>query len=218
MAEKRTRYITPKGVAMFPWLNKADTKFKAEGEYRVKVRIAEADAQPLIDKLQALYDEAIKAAITKRQQDPKQKGKKVKLQEQDFYSKVVDENGDETGEVEFNFKRTASGVSKKTNEPWAIKPDLFDAKGKPLSPDARVFGGSIVKVSFEVVPYDTPKATGIKLSLAAVQVLKLVEGTRDAGQYGFGDESEDDDADSTSDDSAAGAEGSGDDTGSGDEF
>jgi hypothetical protein len=90
--------------------------------------------------------------------DPKNKGKKIKLQEQDFYSKVVDENGDETGEVEFNFKRTASGVSKKTNEPWAIKPDLFDAKGKPLAADARVFGGSIVKVSFEVVPYDTPKA------------------------------------------------------------
>jgi hypothetical protein len=217
--EKRTRITTPKGVAVFPWLNKPDTKWKPEGEYRVKVRIPTEAAQPLIDQLQPTHDAIVKESKAAFAKNPKNKGKKWNNKVIDFYTTVVDENGDETGEVEFNFKRRASGISAKTNEPWSIKPDLFDAKGKPLNPDAKVFGGSIVKVSFEVNSYDKPIGTGISLSLCAVQVIKLVEGQRSAEQYGFGNESEDDDADTSGDDPVDGdsddAEGG---EGAGDEF
>lgn len=186
---KYPRFTSPKGVAVFPWLNKPDTKFKEQGEYRTKLRMSAEDAEPLIAKLQPLFD----AAVAEAKKNPKRKGKKIAVN--DFYTTVVDDDGNETGEVEFNFKRTASGISKKTNEPWAVKPDLFDAKGQPLRADAKIYGGSILKVSFDVMPYDTPQGTGIKLSLAAVQVIKLVEGNRNASTYGFGDESDDDDAD-----------------------
>jgi hypothetical protein len=219
MADKPQRYITPKGVAVFPWLDKPDTKYKPEGEYRCKVRFSEEVATPLIEQLQPLHDKAVEAA----RKNPKRKAmpeKKFEALITPLYNDVTDEEGNPTGEVEFNFKRLASGVSKKTGKPWAIKPDLFDAKGRKLAADAKVYGGSLVKISFEVVPYDTPKSVGIKLSLAGVQVIKLVEGQgRSAGQYGFGDESEDEDADEVNENFAdESTGGSDDDTGEGDAF
>jgi hypothetical protein len=196
MSEAKKRFpkmVSPAGTMVYPWLNKPDTKFKEEGEYRVKLRLNAEDGQALVDKLQPLYDEAIAAAEARFVANPKNKGKKVKLDPQDFYSMVRDDDGDETGEFEFNFKRTASGISKKTGNPWTITPDLFDAKGNKLASDARIFGGSVGKVAFEVIPYDTPKAQGIKLNLNAVQVTKLVSGERDATSHGFGNEAPDDD-------------------------
>jgi hypothetical protein len=196
MAEERKKlekFITPKGVAVFPWLNRPDTKFNPLGEYRIKLRLSGDEAAPLIEKLQKLHDKAVAQAKA----NPKKKGKKVKVN--DFYSNVVDDNGDETGEVELSFKMKASGTSKDGNA-WTRRPDLFDAKGKPLNPEAKVFGGSLCKVNFEVLPYDEAIGVGLSLRLQAVQVIKLVSSNRDAGSYGFGDESEDDDADESYED------------------
>lgn len=193
MSEKQRnpQFITPKGVAIFPWLRKPDTKYKAEGEYRLKLRLSEEDAAPLIAKLQPVLDTFVDSI----RKNPKRKGKKLNVRE--FYAKCVDGEGNETGDVEFNFKRLASGVSKKNGEPWTAKVDLFGADKRALPAGVDVWGGSLVKVSFEAGTYDKP-ATGIGLSfrLKAVQVIKLVEGgQRDAQAYGFGDESDDDDAD-----------------------
>jgi hypothetical protein len=110
----------------------------------------------------------------------------VKEQDTPWHA-VVDEEGNETGDVEFNFKRTASGVSKKTGEKWAIKPDLFDKAGEKLAPDVQVFGGSVCRVSFSATTYDTAAAgIGIKLNLEAVKVIKLIESNRSAESHGFG--------------------------------
>lgn len=196
--EKTKRYVTPKGTAMYPWLNKADTKFKAAGEYRLGLRLSPEAAQPMIDMLQPMWDAAVAAA----KKNPKNKGKKYPTF--DFYKQALDADGNETGEIEFSFKRMASGISTKTKEPWAIKPDLFDSAGNKLSPEAKVFGGSIVKVSYSVSPYDKPIGNGISLRLEAVKVIKLVEGNRDQGQYGFGDDSEDEDSDTPSGDGDGG--------------
>ena len=213
MSDKPQRYISPKGVAIFPWLDKADTKWKSEGEYRCKLQVSADEGEKLVAKLQPLFD----AAIEKAKKNPARKGKKIV--EQEFFTMAVDEDGNETGDYLFNFKRTASGVSKKTGKAWAIKPDLFDAKGKKLPADVKIYGGSIVKVSFEVIPYDTPKATGIKLSLAGVQVLKLVEGNgRSAAQYGFEDESDDEDAEPISSDNDTTSSDDTEDADSGDAF
>jgi len=54
---KRPTFVkgfSPAGIAVFPNLNKPDTKFKADGEYKVKLRVTEDEAQPLIDKVAAL--------------------------------------------------------------------------------------------------------------------------------------------------------------------
>ena len=188
---KRVRHVTPKGIAIFPWLGKPDTKFKPEGQYKITLRLSEEAAKPLIDKLRPLQD----AAIAEAKKNPKNKGKKLTVH--DTHKVVLDDNGDPTGEVDFSFKMTASGISKKTNQPWAMKPDLFDAHGQPLGSDVAVWGGSLVKVSFEAVAYDKPIGCGLSLRLNAVQVIKLVSSSRDAGMHGFGDESDDEDAEVT---------------------
>lgn len=207
---KRLRMITPKGVAIFPWLNTPDTKFKDEGEYRVTLRLDAEKGEELIKRLQPLHDAGVKAA----QKDPKKKGKKLDIN--DFYKKVVDDNGDETGEIEFRFSAKASGKSKKTGKEFARKIDLFDARGERLPEDTMVWGGSLIKVSFNPSFYDTPKSIGLKLYLESVQVIKLVSSQRDAKTYGFGDESDDDDADAPASDGADDAGDGGD--GDNDEF
>lgn len=188
--EKQKPVISPKGVAKYAWLNKPDTKFKDAGEYKVTLVMSKEAAEPMMKLLAPLHKKAVAAAKA----NPKNKNKT--LTTWPFYKDVLDDNGDETGEVEFNFKRTASGISKKTQKPWSIVPDLFDAKGRPLPADAKVYGGSIIKVAFTVGAYDKPVGNGISLRLESVQVIKLVEGSgRSATSYGFDDEGDDEDAD-----------------------
>lgn len=199
MADKQRNpvFITPKGIAVFLWLRKPDTKYKPEGEYRIKLRVSKDEAQPMLDKLQAQLDEYVVSAKAAFATNPKNKGKKFNPTVKAVYTECVDDAGNDTGEVELNFKRLASGVSKKTQEPWTARVDLFDAYNNPLPPNVDVWGGSLVRVSFESGVYDKP-ATGIGLSfrLKAVKVIKLVEGgQRTAASCGFGDDSDDDDAD-----------------------
>ena len=206
MSDKKKRpekIITPKGVFVYPWVNKPDTKWKQEGEYRVTLKLEKEAARDLVKKLKPLYEDA----IAKAKANPKKKNKKVKVQDAPW-SMETDDDGNETGFVLFKFKRRASGV-KKDGTPWAIKPDLFDAKGNPLPASAQVFGGTIGKVSFTAEAYDTAIGAGISLRLEGAQVIKLVEGQgRNASAYGFGDESDDDDADEVESDDDSDDDGS----------
>jgi hypothetical protein len=45
MANANMKFVTPKGVAQYPWLTKPDTKFSEEGVYKVSLAIPEADAK-----------------------------------------------------------------------------------------------------------------------------------------------------------------------------
>lgn len=190
MAEKkqqRKRYVTPTGTAVFPYLTKPDTKFKEEGEYRVKLRMSAADAAPIIELVDAEMavirkDEKLIAAQKKQ---PKGKG----IPENSPYKNVVDDNGDETGEVEFNFAAAASGVSKKDGKPWTRKIDVFDAKKNKIK--GEVWGGSQIKVAYTIGSYfiNAKVGYGVKLYLEAAQVIELVQGgQRNADAYGFGEE------------------------------
>lgn len=210
MAEKqnRVKYRTPKGVMVHPWLNRPDTKFKPEGEYRTKLRLSKEDAQPLLDTLEPLHAAAVKASKDAFAKDAKNKGKKWDRKIHPLYAELVDDDGEPTGEIEMAFKRRASGVSKKDGSKWEIKPDLFDAKGGKLDPDVKVYGGSLGKVSFTAIDYDKPIGVGLSLCLEAVQVIKVISGGRNASSYGFDDESGDADADTPAD-TDAGEPGSG---------
>lgn len=55
-SQKKLTFSTPKGVAIYPWLNKPDTAFDANGKYKVSLRIAAADAKPLMDSIKAASD------------------------------------------------------------------------------------------------------------------------------------------------------------------
>ncbi|QFP93707.1 single-stranded DNA-binding protein [Ralstonia phage P-PSG-11-1] len=200
MAEKKQRnpsFTSPRGVFKYPALNKPDygnEQFpKPNGEYKVQLILSEAEAQPLIEKLQPLYNAAIEEGKAKFKELKVEQRKKLgALKENDLYATEYDQETEEpTGNLVFKFTMQASGENKK-KERWERKPALFDAKGKPLPKNApAIWGGTEGKVSFEASPYFIPGtgAAGLKLRLQAVQVIDLVSGgQRDAGAYGFGEE------------------------------
>jgi hypothetical protein len=175
---KNPRYTTPTGVAQYPYLNKPDTKFNPEGEFKVNL---ELDADAAAD-ICTFLDEQLATAVAKaKKENP---GKKIKEGTAGY------ELNEETGKVTLKFKLKAK-VNTKSGDSFDQKVVLFDAKGKPITSPPNVGGGSKIKVSYEVVPYYTAIAgAGVSLRVKAVQILELVEysGGASADAYGFGEE------------------------------
>lgn len=180
MAEKKKveRFVSPKGTASYPYLTNPDTKFNPDGEYKVSLIVAGDDARKAID----LLTEKHRAAVAQVKKE--NAGKRVKEGELPFIA-------NDDGTVTLKFKMKAK-VTPKNGAPFEQQPALFDAKGKPLTGETKVGGGSTIKVSYEVVPYYTAIAgAGVSLRLKAVQIIELKEysgGGGNAESYGFGEE------------------------------
>lgn len=175
---KKDRITTPVGVAVYPHLNRPDTKFNSDGEYKVKLRLSAEEAEEIVNKI----DEAVEKSLEKAKKD---NPKKKNIKQSGFIPYETDE---ETGDVELSFKLNAVGKNSKTGETWKNSPKLFDAKGKPTK--VKVGGGSRIRISAELNPYYTPTiGAGVSLRLKAVQIEELMQGD-DATSYGF-DEIED---------------------------
>lgn len=190
--KKQQKLTSPKGRAKYPWLNQPDTRFNPDGEYRVSLLLPadSKEAQAFMEKLDELADEAVEKAKNDLIEDGK-KAQANKVTRNDPYVMEEDkETGEETGNVEFKFKMKAKVYSKKHDKTFEFTPDVFDAKGNPVPGDVRIFGGSILRVSFVPDPYYMPssKAAGISLKLKAVQVIELSAGGRSASDYGFYEE------------------------------
>ena len=176
MVNTNPRYVSPLGVAVYPYLHKPDTKFNPDGDYKTTLRIAKADAKDIIK----LIDEAIVASTNHVK---KNGSKSVKTANPPY-------KNDENGDYLINFKLKAKVNNKKTGNSWSQKPALFDATGKPIAKNTIVWGGSEMKVSYELVPYHTTLVgAGVSLRLKAAQILKLVSGEgAAASSYGFAKE------------------------------
>lgn len=223
---KPKQYISPKGTFVYPYLVKPDYgqgQFaQTHGIYKVNLRLTEEEAEPLLEILQPIYDEAIREGEQKFAALKVEARKKLKsLTETPLFDVEYDKDTEEpTGEIVFKFSTKASGVNAK-KEPWERKIPLFSASGKKITP-SMVGGGTIGKVSFEAVPYFIPATgvAGIKLYLVAAQILELSEGGSggSASSYGFGAEEGYDDPDTDNDDAPFDADDSGSDTPDDDQF
>lgn len=211
------KITSPRGVAKYPRLNVPDTKFNAMGAYSVKLIMPKTVAQPLVDKLNAAADKAYadaKAELENKIKDAKgeAKGKAKKaladLARADLPVKpCYDDDGNETDDVEINFKMNASRKDKTTDKIITMKPKFFDGEGVLIKEEnvPQIWGGSILKVSAQVNPFYTEKAgAGVGLRLSGVQIIKLVSGGggNTAESHGFGKE---DDAEFTADSAPAAA-------------
>ena len=158
------------GKAIDPHLNKPDTRFQKEGVYKVTLELSPVNAKNLLKHI----DDGIKLA-TKDSKSNKTAQLPYKT--------------DENGNMQFNFKCKASGVSK-TGQNWEQKPKVFDSKGTPISKDILVWGGTTMKVAYEIIPYSNNMlGSGVSLRLKAVQVHELVSGGgASADSYGFKEE------------------------------
>ena len=159
----QTTNISEIGEAIYPHLNKPDVRFSEAGEYKVTLKVAKSDATAMLK----LYNSAIEDALKLAEQN--HKGKGIKNAPKPFT--------EENDYVFFKFKMKATGVNQKTKEKFSQRPQLFDAKKNPIPLSTIIWGGSKMRVAFNLVPYYTPMlGAGITARLKAVQVISLVEG------------------------------------------
>ena len=159
----QTTNISEIGEAIYPHLNKPDVRFSEAGEYKVTLKVAKSDATAMLK----LYNSAIEDALKLAEQN--HKGKGIKNAPKPFT--------EEDNFVFFKFKMKATGVNQKTKEKFSQRPQLFDAKKNPIPLSTLIWGGSKMRVAYNLVPYYTPMlGAGITARLKAVQVIELVEG------------------------------------------
>lgn len=181
--------MTPRGVAIFPFLNTPDTKFNPDGEYKVRLRITPEEAEALLAKLDAKYQETLEVARAQHKANPKTRAKKLTENELPIAEEFDYESGEPTGFYTVSLKasakiKRANGDSVDRNVPF------FDAKGTELkAKKPAVFGGAELKVAFDAVPYYTAGVgAGLTLRIAAVQVISVGGSGGSGGNYGFGSE------------------------------
>lgn len=206
---KKTTYVSMKGIARYPWLNKPDVKFNTDGLFHIDLVVAPEDfAQPartntgktLDITYQELFDNGLEQSyLVACEIYAKDKRKITKTE---VGREITDEEGEPTGQLFIPFKQNAI-IKPKGKDPVIIKRiPQFDARGVSIPSSVFVGGGSLVKVAFTIRnenpdgSFDNPsswvateKKVGLRLDLQAVQVLKLVEGGssgQTADRFGFG--------------------------------
>ena len=53
----KASFKTPRGIAMYPYINKADTQFDSAGKYKVNLRLKKEDAKELVDRVRKIADD-----------------------------------------------------------------------------------------------------------------------------------------------------------------
>lgn len=206
---------TPVGVAVYPRLNKPDTKFNPAGNYSTKLVLSAEDAAPLMEAIEKVAEEAYenaKATLEAKLEEakaadkPKVKKKLEKLVKGDMpFAPEYDDAGDETGNIVFSFKTNASYTDKKTQKTVQREVTMFDAKGKKLEGSKRpsIWAGSKLSVAYMLSDFynAATDSAGCSPRLNAVQIVELVSGSGgNAASYGFGSHDSGYEADDGSDD------------------
>ena len=160
------KIVTPRGIAVYPWLNIPDTKFSADGDFKVTLKVPAEDASPLIQKLDEIISDY---QAQKIKADPKLARYSVSPP----YEEEMDDQGNLTGHYLFKFKQKAK-IHTKDGRVIDMKVALVDASRTPTS--VNVGGGSEIKIAATVFPYamSTTKSIGLSLRPSAVQILSLV--------------------------------------------
>ncbi len=187
------RYNTPIGAAVFPRLKDPDTKFKKEhGEYSVKLRLPEADARKIIAQAEAVAEAAYREEMAKADGKLDKKGKPLEVKKSEPSFEVeMDDTQKPTGFIRIPFKMSGGWTDKKTGEKIKKACPIFDSVGQDITRKVDVWGGSQIRVSYEISPYfaEADRKAGASFRLLAVQVIKLVtKGSGDASMFGFGKE------------------------------
>ena len=180
--EKLPQLVTPKGIALYPRINKPDTKFNKDGVFSLKLKVSEKDPETV--KFLAKLKEIEKDAYPKECE--KQKKKNLKRGESPIKVEK-DDNDEPTGNLIISTKQNAK-IKAADGSTIDMRVAVFDAKQQPIPPSIKVGGGSVCRAAIEVAPYYTATAGfGLTLRLKAVQVIELVEytGERSADSYGF---------------------------------
>lgn len=178
--------VSPVVPIRYPFLQKPDTKFKPEGEYKVDLILdpQQEDQKKFLRKLENLRKKAIEEIV-------KERGGKKKIREANSLIKKDEdlETGAETGLYKVTAKLQAH-VNPKSGKPFEQSPVLFAKNGTLFASEALIGNGTKAQVSMEGYPYYNPSAgAGLTLRLKAVLIVDLVEytggGGTTAASFGF---------------------------------
>jgi hypothetical protein len=189
--KKYERFTTPVGTAVFPRLSEPDFKFKKDhGEYSVKLRLTKEEAEAILAKAEKVAEESYQEQVEAHKGKTDPKGKPIVIvKAEPSYALDKDDNDQPTGYYLIPFKMNGGYTDKKTGEKKKLTVPLFDAKGKPIK--VEVWGGSQVKVAYQLTPYfaAADKKAGVSFRMEAVQVIDLVtRGSGNASRFGFAPE------------------------------
>jgi|11_taG_2_1085331.scaffolds.fasta_scaffold12819_3 hypothetical protein len=167
-----TKVTTPKGVANYPHISKPDEgREYSDGKYKVNLALSPEDAKPIVEQINAVLLEGIKAVKGK---EPNKKIKQAPLPYANETVKDDDGNSVETGNVIIKFKSK-------------YKPQVFDCDNNEIF-EHNIWGGSVIKVGGELAFYSSAIGCGVTIRLKAVQLIEYVQGGSGADSFGFGKE------------------------------
>lgn len=167
-------YFSPKGIAQpYCWLQKADTKFKPQGEYKVDLKVPLTAARKLMDVITTAHE----TNFAKASAQFKASGKRLKEADLPFFE-------DDEGNVIFKFRCNASYIDKTSQEKVDIILRGVDAEGYRLPQLPAISGGSELKVKFSMLPFAAAGSigAGIKLQMDSIMLIKLVEYSAGGGK------------------------------------
>jgi hypothetical protein len=171
--------ITPPGIAVYPHLNKADSKFNEDKpKYHCKLRF-----NPTTDPRWAEFVDKLRTALAEKLAAQKAKPENAKIAKLPWKAKyeaireVTDDDGNLTGELEIIAKMNASYTDKKSGKAVAMKPGICDSKGNELKNPPAIWGGSKLKLAIRPGVQNTGKEYTEFLQLSGVQIIQLVTGT-----------------------------------------
>lgn len=164
MSNKSER-MNLKGIAVYPHLNKADTKFVPQGEFKTGLRMTEEEAKPLMARLSKIFQEHT--------------GKKLNKHNTNLWKIDEDDQGEPAGTITFQAK--VKNVLRKDGTSWERKPKQYDSQAKLT--EVQVTGGSELVVACDIYAWDAGSTKGISLQPVAIQIINLVEYA--GGGHGF---------------------------------
>lgn len=182
---KLKNLTTPTGIAKYPSLNTPDTRFESQqakgGEYHVDLRIAEKDALPMIEQLNAMLAEWVTKANAERKAEKK---KPLSAFSPTPWQQEY-EDGEPTGYWILKLKRGAQWKDRNGNiQKNTIR--FFDSAGAALSTvDEVIGGGSQLRVAFTCRGWIAPIGIGIALDIRAVQIIELSSFGGGDSDFGF---------------------------------
>lgn len=182
MADKPTVIVTPQAT-VFGWVNilKADTKYNAAGDYKIKVRIPK-DTKGLAAQLEKIEEarEKAKAAWLK---EPKNKGKRLKEADLPFYE-------DDEGNIVMSFKSVASWTDAKSGETRYRQIPVFGGAGRIDPKQVPQFGeGSIVRVAYTISAFaNAAVGAGASLRIDSVKLIEVKQFSGGGAANHFGDD------------------------------
>lgn len=175
---KRVYRLSPFGEAIHPWLNKADTKYNADGLYHTGLKLSGAPAQKFAEEIREASDRYF-AELTETMAPAERKKWSVYYP----FEELENDAGDKTGEIVFDFKQNVK-IKLKSGEVKEISLRLQDGAGKDTK--KAIFGGSTIRTMYAPrdVKMTSSKEAGVRLDFCGVQVTKLSEGRSSGGGFG----------------------------------